>query len=92
VLTAIGLVFWLIAGAAVTRWYDRRGMDRFQPDVLEFAQRSAHAYTTGSQAPMPSRDTGNDASTQTILPETAAPGDQPPAVLACWSRPRVRGA
>jgi uncharacterized phage infection (PIP) family protein YhgE len=43
VLTAVGLVFWLIAGAAVTRWYDRRGMDRLQPDVLEYMQRSARA-------------------------------------------------
>ena len=92
VLTAVGLVFWLIAGAAVTRWYDRRGMDRLQPDVLEYTQRSARAYTAGAQAPAASRDTDNDAQTKTILPETAAPGDQPPAVLACWSRPRVHGA
>jgi len=92
VLTAAGLVFWLITGAAVTRWYDRRGMDRLQPDVLEFVQRSAHAYTTAAQAPAPSRDTGNDPQTTTTLPETAAPGDQPPAVLACRSRPRARGA
>ncbi len=54
--TAVGLVFWLIAGAAVTRWYDRRGMDRLQPDVLEFAQRSARAYTAGAQAPVTHRD------------------------------------
>jgi hypothetical protein len=60
-LTAAGLVFWLVTGAAVTRWYDRRGMDRLQPDVLEFVQRSAHAYTAGAQAPAASRDTGNDA-------------------------------
>lgn len=92
VLTAVGLVFWLIAGAAVTRWYDRRGMDRLQPDVLEYMQRSAGAYTAGTQDPAARRDPGNDAQTKTILPETAAPGDQPPAVLACWSRPRVRGA
>ena len=92
VLTAIGLVFWLIAGAAVTRWYDRRGMDRLQPDVLEYMQRSARAYTAGTQAPAPSREPGNDARTKTMLPETAAPGDQPPALLARWSRPRVRDA
>jgi YhgE/Pip-like protein len=80
VLTAIGLVFWLIAGAAVTRWYDRRGMNRLQPDVLEFVQRSAHAYTAGAQDPLASRDAGNDAHTKKPLPETAALGDQPPAV------------
>jgi hypothetical protein len=31
-------------GFAVTRWYDRRGLDRIQPDVLEFVQRSAASY------------------------------------------------
>jgi len=45
-------------------------------------QRSARAYTAGAQAPAASRDTGNDAQTNTALPETAAPGDQPPAVLS----------
>jgi hypothetical protein len=55
-------------------------MDRFQPDVLEFVQRSAHAYTAGAQAPAASRDTGNDAHPTTTLPETDAPSDQPPAV------------
>ena len=63
VLTAVGLIFWLTVGAAATRWYDRRGMDRLQPDVLEFVQRSAHAYTAGAQAPVTSRDTSNDART-----------------------------
>jgi YhgE/Pip-like protein len=82
VLTAVGLVFWLIVGAAVTRWYDRRGMDRLQPDVLEYMQRSARTYTAGTQDPAARRDTGNDAQTTTTLPETAAPGDQPPAVLS----------
>ena len=47
VLTAAALVFWVIAGAAVTTWYDRKGMDRLEPDVLEFMQRSARAYTAG---------------------------------------------
>jgi YhgE/Pip-like protein len=59
VLTAVGLVFWIIAGTAVTRWYDRRGMDRLQPDVLEFAQRSARAYTAGTQDLAARRDPGN---------------------------------
>ncbi len=90
VLIAAGLVFWLIAGAAVTRWYDRRGMDRLQPDVLEYMQRSARAYTAGTPGPAASSDTGNDAQTKTTIPETAAPGDQPPAILARWSRPRGR--
>jgi YhgE/Pip-like protein len=78
-LTAIGLAFWIIVGTAVTRWYDRRGLDRLQPDVLEFVQRSARAYTAGPQDPAASRDTGNDAPTPVVLPETPTQGNQDPA-------------
>jgi uncharacterized phage infection (PIP) family protein YhgE len=59
VLTAVGLVFWLIAGAAVTKWYDRRGMDRLQPDMLEFVQRSARSYTAGPQTAVASGNPGD---------------------------------
>ena len=48
-------------------------MDRLQPDVLEYMQRSARAYTAGTQAPTPSRDPGNDAQTKTMLPEPPHP-------------------
>jgi YhgE/Pip-like protein len=51
VLTAVGLVFWLLVGFAVTSWYDRRGLDRIQPDVLDFVQRSAAAYSAPGDAP-----------------------------------------
>jgi YhgE/Pip-like protein len=52
VLTASGLVFWLLVGSAVTTWYDRRGLDRMQPDVLEFVQRSAASYAArGDSSP-----------------------------------------
>ncbi len=44
VLTGIGLVFWVSVGFAVTRWYDHKGLDRIQPDLLEFVQRSAASY------------------------------------------------
>jgi YhgE/Pip-like protein len=43
-LTAIGLVFWLIVGVGITRWYDRRGLHRIEPDVLAYARTSARAY------------------------------------------------
>ena len=43
VLTGIALVFWVVIGAAATRWYDGRGMERLSPDVLEVVQRSAQA-------------------------------------------------
>jgi YhgE/Pip-like protein len=50
VLTAIGLVFWLLVGFAVTKWYDRRGLERIQPDLLEFVQRSAATYAAESSS------------------------------------------
>jgi YhgE/Pip-like protein len=50
VLTAIGLVLWLVVGVAVTRWYDRRGLDRMQPEVLQFVQRSTQSYAAAKEA------------------------------------------
>jgi YhgE/Pip-like protein len=44
VMAAIGLVLWLVVGYAVTTWYDRRGLDRLQPELLEFMHQSASAY------------------------------------------------
>ena len=39
-----GLVLWVVVGATVTTWYDRRGLDRMAPGALEFVQRSTRAY------------------------------------------------
>jgi YhgE/Pip-like protein len=44
VLTAIGLIFWLLVGLAVTSWYDARGKDRMRPEMLAYVQQSAAAY------------------------------------------------
>jgi YhgE/Pip-like protein len=78
VLTAAALVCWLLVGVAVTKWYDRRGMDRLQPDTLEFLQRSAVAYATRAPGPAASAAPGGGAPAQTVLSETAASGDQEP--------------
>jgi YhgE/Pip-like protein len=43
-LTGIGLIFWIAAGIAVTGWYDRRGLDRLEPELLAYVNRSARAY------------------------------------------------
>jgi len=32
VMTGIGLVFWLVIGAGITNWYDRKGLSRIQPE------------------------------------------------------------
>ncbi len=49
VLTGLGLVLWLVLGVAVTTWYDRRGLVRMEPDVLEYVNRSAAAYVARSE-------------------------------------------
>jgi YhgE/Pip-like protein len=58
VLTAIGLAFWLVVGVAVTRWYDRKGLDRIPPEMLRYAEASARGYkheagAAGAGAPRP---------------------------------------
>ena len=53
-LAAIGLGVWLAAGAAVTKWYDHRGLDRLNPETLEFVQRSARTYL--AEKPRPGAD------------------------------------
>jgi len=78
VLTAIGLVFWVVVGIAVTKWYDRRGLDRVQPDLLEYMQRSAHAYTAGAQPPSATHGPGGDAPAQAAIPQATTVGDQEP--------------
>ncbi len=50
VLTAIGLVFWVVVGIAVTTWYDRRGLSRVPDELLDYIQRSALAYSGGAHS------------------------------------------
>jgi hypothetical protein len=44
ILTSIGLVFWVVVGIAVTRWYDRKGLERLPAEILEYAHSSVQAY------------------------------------------------
>jgi uncharacterized phage infection (PIP) family protein YhgE len=39
-----GLVFWLIVGAVVVRWYDARGLNRIDPKLLAYSQTTADSY------------------------------------------------
>jgi YhgE/Pip-like protein len=40
-----GLIIWILIGAIVVRWYDRKGLHRIQPDLLSHIQQSVAAYT-----------------------------------------------
>jgi YhgE/Pip-like protein len=39
-----GLVFWLIVGAVIVRWYDARGLYRIDPKLLAYIHASADSY------------------------------------------------
>ena len=41
---AAGLGFWLIAGAAIVRWYDAKGLNRLDPELLAYIHASADTY------------------------------------------------
>jgi len=52
-LTGIGLIFWVVLGITVTRWYDRRGMHRIEPEILDYVTRSAREYGERNRDPKP---------------------------------------
>jgi YhgE/Pip-like protein len=77
VLSGIWLVLWVLVGAAVTRWYDHKGLDRLNPDVLDYAQRSARIYLAETQHPLTTGGSSHDAPdqprrTRIVLPDGAA--------------------
>jgi hypothetical protein len=37
-------VFWLILGAGVARWYDHKGFNRLDPELLGYVARSVQQY------------------------------------------------
>ena len=46
IATALGLVFWVALGVLVTTWYDRRGLYRIPPDLMEHIDQAVLAYQT----------------------------------------------
>ncbi|HYK67433.1 MAG TPA: ABC transporter permease [Streptosporangiaceae bacterium] len=44
VAASAGLVFWLIVGAVVVRWYDARGLSRIDPELLAYVHATADSY------------------------------------------------
>jgi hypothetical protein len=53
VAAAAGLVFWLVVGAVVVRWYDRKGLHRLQPEVLAHVSQAVQDYRTKQAGPAP---------------------------------------
>jgi hypothetical protein len=52
-MTAIGFVIWIAVGTVVTIWYDRRGFDRIEPELLEYINRSATEFANRNQESSP---------------------------------------
>ena len=55
---SLGLVFWLILGAVVVRWYDRKGLNRMDPELLGYVAGSVQQYKSRN-TDAPQQDTGN---------------------------------
>jgi hypothetical protein len=53
VAAASGLVFWLVVGAVVVRWYDRKGLYRLRPEVLAHVSKAVQDYRAKQAAPAP---------------------------------------
>jgi YhgE/Pip-like protein len=55
---AVGLVIWLILGAGVVRWYDRKGFNRLDPELLGYVAGSVQQYKSRTSG-APQQDSGN---------------------------------
>jgi YhgE/Pip-like protein len=55
---ALGLVFWLVVGVIVVRWYDRKGFNRIDPELLAYVGGSVQQYKSRN-ADAGQRDSGN---------------------------------
>jgi YhgE/Pip-like protein len=64
---ALGLVIWLILGAVVVRWYDRKGLYRLDPELLGYVagsvqqHRSRNAHARPPDSPNAGRQAEPDA-------------------------------
>jgi YhgE/Pip-like protein len=58
VAAASGLVFWLVVGGGVVRWYDRKGLYRLRPEVLAHVSKAVQDYRAKQAAPAPAPPDG----------------------------------
>lgn len=66
---ALGLVFWLVVGVVVVRWYDRKGFNRMDPELLAYVGGSVQQYKSRN-AGARQQDSGNAAKqTEPVAPD-----------------------
>ena len=56
---SLGLVFWLVLGAAVVKWYDRKGFTRMDPELLAFYVGGSVQQHKSWNADAPATNSGN---------------------------------
>jgi YhgE/Pip-like protein len=56
---SVGLVIWLILGAGVVRWYDRKGFNRMDPELLGYVADSVQQYKSRNTDAR-QQDSGNE--------------------------------
>ena len=74
---ALGLVFWLVLGTTVVRWYDRRGYERLSPELLTHISESVAQYRAKQAASSTTSDAGSPGQSDDAL---AAPRPATPPV------------
>jgi hypothetical protein len=80
VAAGLGLVFWLVLGTAVVRWYDRRGFERLSPELLTYIGESVAQYrakqavqVATSDAALPGKSDDEAAPQSTAPPAAPTP-------------------
>jgi uncharacterized phage infection (PIP) family protein YhgE len=53
VAAGLGLLFWLVVGTGVVKWYDRKRLYRLDPDILAHVSASRQQYNTRPAPPAP---------------------------------------
>ncbi len=87
VAAAAGLLFWLVLGAVVVRWYDRKGLYRLRPEILAHVDQAVQDFHAkqAAQVPAPS-PAPTDAPQQQLRAQA-----QPPSGEAGSEGPREAG-
>jgi Protein of unknown function (DUF3533) len=80
VAAAAGLLFWLVLGAAVVRWYDRKGLYRLRPEILAHVDQAVQDFHTKQaaqvQAPSPAPSEAPQPHSQSPSSEAGSDGPQ----------------
>jgi YhgE/Pip-like protein len=79
VAAAAGLLFWLVLGAVVVRWYDRKGLYRLQPEILAHVDQAVRDYHAGKAAQAPASSLAPSDAAQPQPPSSEAGSDRPGA-------------